>query len=102
MEQTLNFSSRSTALSTLKTGMASGLSGNSADCNGVPFIATTPGSSLVVAVLDQPTRQAIDLPGHANCDSSAIADMTAKVGRQPSPDFVTALKTWISSGAMDN
>jgi len=101
-EQTLNFTTKATALSTLKTGMASGLVGNFTGCNGVSFIASTPGSSLVVAVLDQPTRQAIDLSGHPDCDSSSIPDMTAKVGRSPSSEFVVALKTWITDGAMDN
>jgi hypothetical protein len=101
-EQTLNFTNRTTALSTLKTGMASGLVGNFTGCNGVSFIASTPGSSLVVAVLDQPTRQAIDLSGHPDCDSSSIPDMTAKVGHAPSGQFVAALKTWITDGAMDN
>jgi len=101
-EQTLNFTTRGSALTALKTGMASGLVGNFMACNGVSFIGATPGASLVVAVLDQATRQTIDLPGHANCDASAIADMTVKVGSQPSASFVTALKTWITNGAMDN
>lgn len=100
-EQTLDFTSRSTALSTLR-GMASGLTGNHTDCNGVPFLAT-PAKSLLVAVLDQPTRQAIDLsPGHPGCSVDTISDETVKVGSQPSADFVTALKTWITSGAQDN
>ena len=101
-EQTLDFTSRTTALSTLR-GMASGLSGNHTSCNGVPFLATTPAKSLLVAVLDQPTRQAIDLsPGHPSCDVDAISDETVKVGSPPSAEFVTALKTWISGGAQDN
>jgi len=41
IEQTLNFTSRSTAYSSLK-GMASGLVGNHAGCNTVPFLAATP------------------------------------------------------------
>jgi hypothetical protein len=102
IEKTLDFTSRSTALSTLKTGMATGLSGSQNDCNGVAFIATTPGKSLLVAVIDQPTRQAIDLSPHTGCDVDTISDATAKVGSQPSAAFVTALKTWITSGAMDN
>jgi hypothetical protein len=101
-EQTLDFTSRTTALSTLR-GMASGLTGNHADCNGAPFLATTPAKSLLVAVIDQPTRQAIDLsPGHPTCDVDTISDETVKVKSQPSAEFVTALKTWISSGAQDN
>jgi hypothetical protein len=103
IEQALDFSSRATALSTLKTGMATGLVGNHTACNGVPFVAATPGSSLVLAVIDQPTRQVIDLsPQHPSCDVDSITDATVKAGSQPSAAFVTALKTWISSGAMDN
>ena len=103
IEQTLDFSTRATALSTLKTGMATGLTGNHTACNGVPFLAATPDKSLVVAVIDQPTRQAIDLsPQHATCDVDSITDATVKVGSQPSAMFVSALKTWITNGAMDN
>lgn len=101
-EQSLDFTSKATALTTLK-GMATGLSGNQMACNGVSFLAATPGKSLVLAVLDQPTRQAIDLsPAHADCDVDSISDMTVKVNAQPSAAFITALKTWITNGAMDN
>lgn len=101
IEKTLDFTSRSTAFSTVK-GMASGLVGNHAGCNGTPFLTTTPGTSLLVAVVDQPTRQAIDIPQHADCDSSAISDETVKVGSQPSSEFIAALKTWITNGAQNN
>jgi hypothetical protein len=102
IEQTLDFTSRSTALSTIKTGMATGLVGNHTGCNGTPFVASTPGQSLLVAVIDQPTRQAFDVPAHVNCDVDSITDATVKVGSQPSSEFVTALKGWITAGAMDN
>lgn len=102
IEQSLDFTSRSTALTTLR-GMAAGLMGNHTDCNGVPFLAATAAKSLLVAVIDQPTRQAIDLsPQHATCDVDTISDETVKVGSQPSSDFVTALKTWVGNGAQDN
>lgn len=102
IEQTLDFTSRTTALGTLR-GMATGLVGNHVDCNGVPFLAATPAMSLLVAVIDQPTRQAIDLsPQHPGCAVDTISDETVKVGSQPSADFVTALKTWITNGAQDN
>jgi hypothetical protein len=101
-ERTLDFPSRTTAFNTLR-GMASGLVGNHMDCNGVPFLAATPAKALLVAVIDQPTRQAIDLsPGHPGCAVDTISDETVKVGNQPSADFVTALKTWVSNGAQDN
>ena len=103
-EQTLDFSSRATALASIKSGSASGLVGNFAACNGVPFVAAgMPGKSLIVAALDQPTRQVIDLsPAHATCDVDTIGDMTVKVGSAPSAAFVDALKTWVTNGAMDN
>ncbi len=103
IEQTLDFTSRATALTTVKTGMATGLVGNHTDCNGVPFVAAAPARSLVLAVIDQPTRQAIDLsPQHPGCDVDTISDETVKVGSQPSTEFITALRTWISSGSPDN
>jgi mono/diheme cytochrome c family protein len=103
IEQTLDFSTRATALSTLKTGMATGLVGNHTGCNGVPFLAAMPNKSLLVAVLDQPTREVIDLsPQSPNCNVDSITDATVKVGSQPSALFITALKAWITSGAMDN
>ncbi len=101
IEQTLDFTSRSTAYSSLK-GMASGLVGNHAGCNGTPFLTMTPGTSMLLAVVDQPTRQAIDIPQHADCDSSAISDETVKVGSQPSSEFIAALKTWITNGKQNN
>ena len=102
IEQSLDFTSKTTALTTLR-GNATGLMGNHTGCNGVPFLASTAAKSLLLAVIDQPTRQAIDLsPGHADCDIDMITDATVKVGSQPSAAFVTALKTWIGNGAMDN
>jgi hypothetical protein len=102
IEQSLDFTTRATALTSLR-GTATGLVGNHSGCNGVPFLASMPAKSLLVAVIDQPTRQAIDLsPGHPDCDIDMITDATVKVGSQPSTAFVAALKTWISNGAMDN
>jgi hypothetical protein len=101
IEKTLDFTSRTTALATLKM-TASGLVGNHTGCNGVPFLATMPAASLVVAVLDQPTRQAYDRSQFPDCDVDSISDETVKVGSQPSAAFITALKTWISGGALDN
>lgn len=103
IEQMLDFSSKTTAYMTLKNGMATGLTGNHTGCNGVRFIGTTAAKSLVLAVLDQPTRQVIDLsPGSPNCDVDSITDATVKAGRQPSSAFVSALKTWIDGGALNN
>jgi hypothetical protein len=102
IEESLDFTTRATALTSLR-GTATGLVGNHAGCNGVAFLASTPGKSLLVAVIDQPTRQTIDLsPGHPDCDIDMITDATVKVGSQPSTAFVAALKTWITNGAMDN
>ena len=101
-ETSLDFSTAATAYATL-TGKAAGLSGNSAGCNGVPFIAKgKPGSSVLLAVVDASTRKSLDLTGYASCDATAITDMTLKVGKAPSAAFVTALRTWIQNGAAND
>jgi hypothetical protein len=100
-EQTLDFSTRATAYMTIKTGMASGLMGNFADCNGVPFVGATAGSSLILAALDQPTRQAFDRPASPMCDVDTISDETKWSGA-PSAEFIAALKTWLGNGAPNN
>lgn len=102
IEQTLDFSTKTTAYMTIKNGMATGLTGNHTGCNGAPFVRPAAAQSLLLAVIDQPTRQAFDLAGSPNCDVDAITDATLKTGKQPSAEFVSALKTWINAGAMNN
>ncbi len=97
-EKTLDFSTKAMAYTTLK-GMASGLTGNFADCNGVPFIGTTPANSLVMATLDQTTRQAFD---QGACGMDSVTDETVKAGSQPSAAFIAALGQWITAGAPNN
>jgi hypothetical protein len=53
-------------------------------------------------VLDQPTRQVFDLTAWPTCDVSTIADETVRVGSQPSAEFLTALKAWVTQGAPNN
>jgi hypothetical protein len=101
IEKTLDFTTKATAYSTLKM-TASGMTGNFADCNGVPFLDASPARSLLLASLHQPTRQAFDLPSHPGCDADAISDQTVKVGSPPSAAFITALQSWISAGAPNN
>ena len=101
IEQSLDFSSKAMAYTTLK-GMAAGLTGNHTGCNGAKFIGTTAATSLVLAVIDQRTRQAFDLSGSPNCDVDSITDATVKAGKQPSAAFVAALKTWLGAGAPNN
>ena len=102
IETTLNFTSKATAYTTITTGMAMGLDGNQMDCNTVPFVGDTAADSLILAVLDQPTRNAFDLSTHASCDMDAITDETVKVGSAPSAAFIAALKEWIGDGAPNN
>lgn len=102
IEMTLNFSTKAAAYTSIKSGMATGLDGNQMDCNGVPFVGANASSSLILAVLDQPTRQAFDLTSHPNCDVDAITDETVKVGSPPSAAFITALKGWLNAGAPNN
>jgi hypothetical protein len=104
IEQSLDFSTKMTAYTTLK-GTATGLTGNHMDCNGTPFLAAMAKDSLLFATLDQATRQAFDLPApHAMCDEATISDETVKVGvnNPPSAAFIAALRDWINAGALNN
>jgi hypothetical protein len=98
-EKTLDFTTAATAYTTLTTGKASGLVGNQTACNGVAFISAPPAPSLLLAVLDQPTRSTFAV---GSCDSTAVTDQTVKLGSAPSADFITALKTWLAAGAPNN
>lgn len=100
IEQTLDFSTRATAYTTITTGSATGLVGNATACNSVPFITRgDAAASLIVAALDQSTRQAFDYQARPDCDVGVIGDETVKVGTPPSAEFIAALKTWIQAGA---
>jgi hypothetical protein len=101
IEKTLDFTSKQTAYTTLQ-GMASGMTGNFMDCNGVPFLDAAPARSLLLASIHQPTRQAFDHPSHPNCDADTISDQTLKVGSSPSPAFIAALQMWLMAGAPNN
>ncbi len=102
-EKSLDFSTQAAAYASL-SGKANGLIGNQAGCDGVAFIVKDkPASSLLVATLDASTRNAFDLPGNPNCDNNAISDMTLpKLGKAPSAAFLTALKTWVQNGALND
>lgn len=103
-EKSLNFSSNSSAFQVLTTGKATGLTGNQAACNGMPFIVkNNPGQSLLMAALDPATRTAFDAPGNPGCDNNAISDMGFKLdGTAASAEVVAALKTWIANGAAND
>jgi len=102
IETMLDFSTQAMAHKTITTGKAAGLMGNHAGCNMVPFIQPTAAKSLIVAVVDQPTRMLFDLTGSPNCDATAISDATVKVGAPPSVEFVAALKQWVDAGALND
>ncbi|MSP62056.1 MAG: hypothetical protein EXR72_17330 [Myxococcales bacterium] len=99
IETTLDFSTVATAHQTITKGKAMNLIGNHMDCNSVPFIQPTAAQSLIYAVVDGKARQVFDLAAAPKCDESAISDETVKVGSQPSPAFLGALKKWIEDGA---
>lgn len=96
IEKSLNFSTVDTAYQSLKYLRATGLVGNQAACNGIPFIGPTYQESLLAAVLDENVRQNFQF---GSCGSDNVSDMVAKVGFEPPPGFLNDLKAWIDSGA---
>lgn len=99
-EATQDWSTRDSAYQSLQ-GTASGLVGNFAGCNGVPFIGATPADSLLVAVFDEEIRAAFSLDGFPDCNADTISDMTVKIGGPLSTEEMTLLKDWINAGAPD-
>lgn len=93
-EATQDWSSRNSALSSLR-GMASGMMGNFAGCNGVPFVGNSPETSLLMAAFDEQVRSDFELAAYPDCDADAISDMTLKIGGQLSATESALLEQWI-------
>jgi hypothetical protein len=99
-EATQNWSTKAAAYSSLQ-GKASGLVGNFAGCNGVPFLGATAGQSLLVASLDGEVKAAYDNPSFPDCNADSISDQTIRVGAI-SASVLEDLKDWVDSGAKNN
>jgi cytochrome c5 len=84
VEDTQDWSSRDSAREAL-FGVASGLVGNFAGCNGVPLMGDTPETSLIVAAFDEQVRADFSLAAFPDCNADTISDMTLKIGRQLTP-----------------
>lgn len=98
-EATQDWSSLARAYDTLQ-GTASGMVGNFAGCNGVPFLADVPEDSLLVAIFDEDVRAGFSAPGFPDCDGDAISDHTLPTYVGPLPATVRArLDSWILDGA---
>lgn len=100
VEATQDWSTRDKAYKALM-GKASGLIGNFAGCNGVPFIGATADESLLVAVFDEQVRENFMVASTPDCTGDAISDMTLKIGMPLSDDVLSQLKAWINDGAPD-
>jgi hypothetical protein len=100
IEATQNWSTRDKAYAALM-GKASGLIGNFAGCNGVPFIGATADESLLVAVFDEQVRESFMVASTPDCTGDAISDMTLKIGNPLPDDLLNQLKAWINDGAPD-
>jgi mono/diheme cytochrome c family protein len=98
-EATQDWSTRDKAYASLHQ-KASGLIGNFAGCNGVPFLGASAAQSLLMASLDADTRAAYQNPQFPDCNADAISDQTLKVGSVPA-SLLQELQTWIDSGAPD-
>ena len=97
-EATQDWSSVDSARSTLR-GTASGLMGNFAGCNDVPFLGDTPETSLLVAALDENVRAEFTLAEFPDCNADAISDMTLKIGRQLTPGELSLLREFVMEEA---
>lgn len=100
IEATQDWSTRDKAYASLM-GEASGLIGNFAGCNGVPFIGATAEESLLVAVFDEQVRENFMVASTPDCTGDAISDMTLKIGTPLSTEVLNQLKDWINDGAPD-
>ena len=99
-EATQDWSTRDRAYSTLH-GTASGLIGNFAGCNGVPFLGESAEQSLLVAAFDEQVRAAFQSREAPSCDGDAISDQTLKIGGPLPAPLLAELKAWVDAGAPD-
>lgn len=97
-EATQNWSTRDTAYSTLRQA-ASGMIGNFAACNNVPFLGETAEQSLLVAALDEDVRANYSNPSFPDCNADTISDQTLKIGGPLPAALLQELKDWIDGGA---
>jgi mono/diheme cytochrome c family protein len=103
MERNLDFTTRDTAYTSITTKNASmPASSTGAACDGVAFVGTSSGNSLLLAVVDKDTRDAFDVSTHPGCNSGTIIDMNTWGGTQPPAGFVSDLKAWLDAGAPNN
>jgi hypothetical protein len=100
IEETLDFSTRDSAFASLRR-TASGLIGNFAACNGVPFLGDTAGASLLVASLDGDVRRAYDNPDFPDCNEDTISDQTNKIDGPLPSQLLQDLKAWVDADAPD-
>ena len=99
IEKNLDFTTQDTAYSTITSKSASGMVGNTADCNGVSFITSgKANASLILAVLDENVREGF---ASGACDKNTISDMANKSGSDPNQAFLDDLKAWINDGAAE-
>lgn len=101
IEQSLNFSTQGSAYASLQ-GNASGMIGNFAACNGVPFIGPSADESLLVASLDEDVRADFEAASAPDCNADTISDQTLKIGAELPADLLQDLKDWIDAGAPNN
>jgi cytochrome c5 len=97
-EATQDWSSVDSARSTLQ-GTASGLMGNFAGCNDVPFLGDTPETSLLVAAFDENVRADFSLAEFPDCNADTISDMTLKIGRPLSAAELSLLRQFVMEQA---
>jgi hypothetical protein len=101
IEATQDWSTLERARTTLR-GVASGLIGNFADCNGVPLLGPSADQSLLVASLDEDVRRNFSNASFPACTADAISLQTSKIGGPVPAGPLQELKDWIDAGAPGN
>lgn len=98
---TLDFTDASTAYTSLRTSVASGITSGTA-CAGISIInTTTPANSFILAILST-DYYSTDFAGATNCTPYTEHHTNIAISQAFTSNVKTALVEWITQGAQDN
>jgi hypothetical protein len=100
IEMNLDFSTKATAYTSIKTKMANVPPGNFTACNGMPFVNADPAKSIILAVVDEDTKMVFDVGPCGGDDlPNEVTKLTARQFPPPSATFIAGLRSWLQAGA---